>query len=116
MSIVIYGIKSCDTMKKAFTWLDQQGLDYQFHDYKKAGAPEPEQLANWISELGWENVINRRGTTWRKLPEQRRQNMDADDAIRAAIENPSMIKRPLLEYDNGLLLGFSPEQWQEKLA
>lgn len=115
MTTIIYGIKSCDTMKKAFTWLDQHKLDYQFHDYKKAGAPEQE-VARWIAELGWENVINRRGTTWRKLPEERRANMDAADALAAALENPSLIKRPMLVHRKGLLLGFNPEQWAEKLA
>lgn len=115
MTITIYGIKSCDTMKKAFTWLDQQGLDYQFHDYKKAGAPE-KALAGWIDELGWENVINRRGTSWRKLPQGRRDKMEPKDALTAAMENPSMIKRPLVVYNGGVLLGFDPEQWAEKLA
>lgn len=111
MTVKIYGIKACDTMKKAFTWLDQHGVDYEFHDYKKAGAPEA-NLRKWIKELGWENVINRRGTTWRKLPEAERNSMDADRAVAAAMANPSMIKRPLLETGKLLELGFKPERYE----
>lgn len=112
--LTIYGIRNCDTMKKAFTWLDQAGIAYQFHDYKKEGAPEP-ALKRWIDELGWENVLNRRGTTWRKLPEADRQRMDATRALRAATENPSLIRRPVLEQGTILLLGFDVAQWQAAL-
>lgn len=110
----IYGIKACDTMKKAFTWLDQHGIAYEFHDYKKAGAPE-KQLRQWIRKLGWETVINKRGTTWKKLPETVRAGMDAESAVAAALENPSLIKRPIIEQGTILLAGFDTGTWQESL-
>ena len=110
MTVTIYGIKACDTMKKAFTWLDAAGIDYTFHDYKKAGAPKS-KVAAWIKREGWEVIINRRGTTWRKLPEDVRADMDAASAVDAAVENPSLIKRPVVEYPGGLLVGFSPDDW-----
>lgn len=110
----IYGIKACDTMKKAFNWLDQHGITYEFHDYKKAGAPE-KQLRQWIRKLGWETVINKRGTTWKKLPEDARASMDAESAVAAALDNPSMIKRPIIEQGTILLAGFDANTWQEKL-
>lgn len=111
MSLTIYGIKACDTMKKAFTWLDSNTIDYQFHDYKKAGISE-QKLHAWCEALGWENVINRRGTSWRKIPEAERERMTQATAIAAAIANPSLIKRPLLEGDQILELGFDPLRWQ----
>ena len=110
MSVTLYGIKACDTMKKAFTWLDQHGVDYQFHDYKKEGAPE-QALRRWIDALGWETVINRRGTTWRKLPDTVRETMDAEGAVKAAMENPSLIKRPILESGKLTEAGFKPERY-----
>lgn len=115
MTIILYGIKACDTMKKAFTWLDQHGIEYQFHDYKKAGAPA-DKVKAWIGQMGWEQIINRRGTTWRKLPETERENMTASGAAAAAVANPSMIRRPLVESDGQvLLLGFDPEEWADRL-
>lgn len=110
----IYGIKACDTMKKAFTWLDQHGIAYEFHDYKKAGAPE-KQVRQWTRKLGWETVINKRGTTWKKLPEDLRASMDAESAVAAALENPSLIKRPIIEQGTILLASFDANIWQEKL-
>ena len=112
MSITIYGIKACDTMKKAFTWLDQQGIDYRFHDYKQAGAPEA-ALRRWIKQLGWETVINRRGTSWRKLPEAERETMNAETAVQAALANTTLIKRPMLEKGKLLEPGFSPARYGE---
>ena len=115
MRVTVYGIKACDTMKKAFTWLDQHGIEYDFHDYKKAGAPAT-KVKSWIKQLGWEQVINRRGTTWRKLPEAERESMNATGAAAAAVANPSMIRRPLVECDGKvLLLGFDPEAWAPQL-
>lgn len=114
MTVTIYGIKACDTMKKAFTWLDEAGIDYTFHDYKKAGAPTP-KVAAWIKREGWEVIINRRGTTWRKLPEDQRATMDAKGALQAALDNPSLIKRPVVEYDGGLLVGFNADEWAQAL-
>ena len=112
MTITIHGIKACDTMKKAFTWLDQQQIDYQFHDYKKAGAVEKD-LKRWIKAFGWESVINRRGTSWKKLPEAERDSMTASTAVQAALNNPSLIKRPIIEGDGILELGFDPARWAE---
>ncbi len=107
-TISIYGIKNCDTMKKAFNWLDENNINYQFHDYKKVGADKT-VIKHAIDEHGWENVINRRGTTWRKLSEEKKSSMDADTAIKTALENPSIIKRPLLVTKESVHLGFKAE-------
>ena len=111
MAITVYGIKNCDTMKKARVWLDDQGVEYVFHDYKKEGVPEAE-LRRWIDTLGWETVINRRGTTWRKLDQDVRDNMDAEQAVPVALDNPSIIKRPILQHGEALVAGFNADQWQ----
>lgn len=111
MAITIYGIKNCDTMKKARAWLDQQGVDYRFHDYRQDGVPEP-ALRQWIAALGWDTVINRRGTTWRKLDPEVRENMDADAAAEQALANPSLIKRPILQTDDHLRAGFNADEWK----
>lgn len=108
----IYGIKNCDTMKKAFNWLDENGIDYDFHDYKKEGADEA-VLKQAITKHGWDSVINRRGTTWRKLPEDVKESMNEADAIAVALENPSIIKRPLLVTNEKTYLGFKPETYSE---
>jgi arsenate reductase len=105
MSTVIYGIKNCDTMKKAFKWLKTAGHDFTFHDYKKQGLDEA-VLRDAIAEHGWENVINRRGTTWRQLPDVVKESMDSDAAIKIAQDNPSIIKRPLLVHQGEIHLGF----------
>lgn len=114
MTITIYGIKNCDTMKKAMKWLDGQGLDYHFHDYRKEGVPEA-RLRHWIEALGWETVINRRGTTWRKLDQATRDAMDAEGAVAQATANPSLIKRPILETGEALRAGFSEADWNALL-
>jgi Spx/MgsR family transcriptional regulator len=106
----IYGIKNCDTMQKAFAWLDQHGVGYEFHDYKKAGVTKA-QLAKWCQAAGWETVLNRAGTTFRKLPEAARQNLTQDKAIALMIENPSTIKRPVLETGGTIEIGFKPERY-----
>ncbi len=105
MTITVYGIRNCDTMKKAFTWLDKHKVAYVFHDYKKSGADE-DVLKKAIAEHGWENVINRKGTTWRALPEKARDAMTEKTAIKAALDNPSLVKRPLVTHKKGVLLGF----------
>ena len=115
MSITVYGIRNCDTVKKALAWLDEQGLEYRFHDYRKDGVPE-DQLLYWISTLGWETVINRRGTSWRKLPEDIRDDMDAVSAVSVALENPSIIKRPIVETEHTLLAGFKVSEWEQELT
>ena len=114
MTVTLYGIKNCDTMKKAFRWLDEQGVDYAFHDYKKEGAPR-DALERWCDAAGWETVLNRRGTTFRKLPEADRTDLDHDKAIALMCEQPSMIKRPVLEAGATIEVGFAPERYAEIL-
>lgn len=113
--VKIYGIKNCDTMKKAVTFLDEAGVMYDFHDYKKLGIDE-NVLAQAIDAHGWENVINRRGTTWKKLPEALRENMDAEQAVQIARDNPSVIKRPVLTAGGEILLGFDAEEYHRILS
>lgn len=112
--ITVYGIPNCDTVRKARAWLAEQGLEYHFHDFKKAGVPE-EQLDDWLARFGWETVINRRGTSWRRLPADKRETMDAAHARQAALANPSLIKRPVVEHNGNTLIGFSADDWQETL-
>ena len=111
MTITIYGIKNCDTMKKAFRWLDENNIDHAFHDYKKDAFPE-QIIKKAIKEHGWENVINRRGTTWRKLPDGVKNTMNEQSALAIAQENSSIIKRPLLTTENTVLLGFSADTYK----
>jgi Spx/MgsR family transcriptional regulator len=113
-SITVYGIPNCDTVKRARAWLDEQGLAYQFHDYKKAGVPA-DLLPRWMAELGWDKVINRAGTTWRKLDETTKAGVsDAASAAALAQAQPSVIKRPLVQWADGRLsLGFTPELFKE---
>jgi len=113
--ITLYGIPNCDTVKKARAWLDDQGLAYAFHDFKKAGVPT-ERLDQWLTQFGWERVINRRGTSWRRLPAEDREAMDTWRARDAALANPSLIKRPVVEHDGGMLIGFDADAWQEALT
>ncbi len=115
MKATIYGIKNCDTMKKARAWLDGHGVEYAFHDYKVAGI-ERAVLARWCKKLGWEVVLNRAGTTFRKLPDKDRQGLDADRAMELMLAQPSMIKRPVLELGGRLTVGFKPEQYEAFLA
>ncbi|HEY0270475.1 MAG TPA: ArsC family reductase [Sphingomonas sp.] len=111
MTITIYGIPNCDTMKKARTWLDGHGVAYVFHDYRKAGIDRA-TLAGWVAEHGWETILNRAGTTFRKLPEADREGLDADRAIALMLAQPSMIKRPVLDVGAGTtLVGFKPERY-----
>lgn len=110
----IYGIKHCDTMKKAFTWLDGHGIGYTFHDYKKAGANEL-LLKNWAGQVGWEKLINTRGPSFRKLPAEKQADLSEKKAFALMLENPSMIKRPIIESGQTLLVGFDPEQYAQRL-
>jgi arsenate reductase len=110
MSVTIYGIKNCDTMKKAFTWLDQHGVAYDFHDYKKWGVGKA-ALTKWCQAAGWETVLNRAGTTFRKLPEGDRANLTEAKAIALMLANPSMIKRPVVETAGKVEIGFKPERY-----
>lgn len=115
MTLTLYGIPNCDTVKKARTWLDSRGTDYAFHDYKKAGA-DAEKLAAWCREAGWEKVLNRAGTTFRKLPDADKADLDLAKAVRVMAANPSCIKRPIVEHDGGLLVGFKPDEWEAVLG
>jgi Spx/MgsR family transcriptional regulator len=108
MTVTIYGIKNCDTMKKARTWLEEHDVAYDFHDYKASGIDRT-HLEKWTQEAGWETVLNRAGTTFRKLPDAARENLDREKAIALMLEQPSMIKRPVVEADGRLLVGFKPE-------
>jgi arsenate reductase len=115
MTITIYGIKNCDTMKKARGWLDANGVEYAFHDYKSAGI-DRDRLERWCKALGWETLLNRAGTTFRKLPDEDKQGLDADKAIALMLEQPSMIKRPVLDLGDGkLLVGFKPDTYSADL-
>lgn len=115
MTVSLYGIKNCDTMKKARQWLDSHGIDYRFHDYKASGV-ERGDLEFWCREKGWETVLNRAGTTFRKLPDDRKANLDEAAAIALMLEQPSMIKRPVLARESELLIGFKPEQYEHFFA
>ncbi|HXW19853.1 MAG TPA: ArsC family reductase [Roseiarcus sp.] len=110
----IYGVKNCDTMKKARAWLDGRGLAYVFHDYKAKGIDRA-KLAGWAERVGWETLLNRSGTTFRNLPEAAKARLTEAKAIALMIEQPSMIKRPMLEAGGKLLVGFKPESYAEAL-
>ena len=118
--ITLFGIPNCDTVKKARAWLTENGIDYKFHDFKKQGIP-PERLAAWIAALGWEKLLNRQGTTWRKLdPTTQSTAVDAESAAKLLILNASLIKRPVVEWtDKGLKtdisVGFDAESWSKRV-
>ena len=114
MTATLYGIKNCDTMKKARAWLDAAGVAYDFHDYKSAGIDRA-RLEGWVEELGWQTLLNRAGTTFRKLPEAAQADLDAGKAIALMLEQPSMIKRPVLDLGDRRLVGFKPELYQAAL-
>ncbi|MBU6266321.1 MAG: arsenate reductase [Sphingomonadales bacterium] len=115
MSIAVFGIPNCDTVKKARVWLDSHGIAYTFHDYKKAGA-DAGKLADWIAAAGLDKVLNRAGTTFRKLPEADRADLTEARAIALMVANPSCIKRPIVEYPGGVLVGFRPDEWERALV
>ncbi|HQR03300.1 MAG: ArsC family reductase [Proteobacteria bacterium] len=106
--IKLYGIKNCDTMKKAFSWCEERSLPYQFHDYKKSGVPL-DRLTAWCETAGWEKLLNRKGTTYRKLSPAQQAVATQDAAVMLMMENPSLIKRPVVEANGQLLVGFDPE-------
>jgi Spx/MgsR family transcriptional regulator len=110
--VTLYGISSCDTISKAKTWLETQHIEFEFHDYRQQGL-EQQLLQSMISALGWEAMLNRRGTTWRTLPDTIKNQIDQASAIRVMIDNPAIIKRPILARNNQLYLGFSAQQYQE---
>ncbi len=114
MTITLYGIKNCDTMKKARAWLAEHRIDYKFHDYKIAGV-ERKRIEQWCKELGWETLLNRAGTTFRKLPDDAKRSLTAEKAIELMLAQPSLIKRPVLEHNGQLSVGFKPELYQRVL-
>jgi arsenate reductase len=116
MTVTIFGIKSCDTMKKARAWLDKTGVEYVFHDYKTAGI-ERARLETWAGKVGWETLLNRAGTTFRNLPVQDKNGLDERKAVALMLAQPSMIKRPVLDLGRGkLLVGFQPDLYKQALA
>ena len=114
MTIQLYGIPNCDTVKKARKWLEAQSIDYAFNDYKKVGA-DPARLASWSDAVGWEVLLNKRGTTFRKLDDEAKADIDREKAIALMAEHPSMIKRPVVEHAGGILVGFKEEDWAAAL-
>jgi Spx/MgsR family transcriptional regulator len=115
MTVTVYGIPNCDTVKKARSWLDQHNVAYAFHDYKKQGA-DAEQITRWVEQAGWDAVLNRRGTTFRALPDADKTDLDAAKAVAIMAANPSCIKRPVVEHRAGLLVGFDALAWERALA
>jgi arsenate reductase len=108
----LYGIPNCDTVKKSRAWLSERGVAHEFHDYKKFGIDRA-QLENWADAQGWEKLLNRAGTTFRKLPDSDKADIDRAKAIDLMLAHPSLIKRPIVEHGNGLLVGFKPDEWSD---
>lgn len=113
--VTIYGIRNCETMKKARAWLDEHAVAYEFHDYKVSGIARP-MLENWARSVGWERLLNRAGTTFRKLPEKDREGMNEGRAMALMLAQPSMIKRPVLDVGGLLIVGFKPEDYDRAFA
>ena len=114
-AVTIYGIKNCDTMKKARAWLDQRGVAYAFHDYKSAGV-ERGTLERWARETGWATLLNRAGTTFRKLADKDKEGLTEKKAIALMLDQPSMIKRPVLEVKGKVIVGFKPETYEQAVG
>ena len=115
MAVTVFGIPNCETVKKARVWLDEHGIAYAFHDYKKAGA-DPAQLARWVEQAGLDKVLNRAGMTFRKLSDADKTGIDANKAVTLMVAQPSMIKRPIVEHPGGLLIGFKADEWAAALG
>lgn len=115
MTITMYGIKNCDTIKKARTWLDSNGIAFAFHDYKASGI-DAATVRRWVDEHGWEVILNRAGTTYRALLDADKQGIDADKAVALMVANPSMIKRPVLDLGDRRLVGFKPDAYAAAFA
>jgi Spx/MgsR family transcriptional regulator len=115
MATTIYGIKNCDTMKKARAWLDAKGVAYDFHDYKTAGIAK-DRLKGWSDKLGWETLLNRAGTTFKKLPDVDKEGLTEKKALALMLAQPSMIKRPVLELGGKLVVGFKPEIYEKEVG
>ncbi len=115
MTVTLYGIRNCDTIKKARAWLDAHGVAYDFHDYKLAGIDEA-RLRVWVRELGWERLLNRAGTTFRKLPDADKEGLDEDKAVALMLAQPSMIRRPVLDLGDRRLAGFGEDAYRDALG
>lgn len=115
MTLILYGIPNCDTVKKARRWLDEQGVAHRFHDFRKDGL-DPGRLQGWIDALGWEKLLNRSGTIFRKLPDAQKDGLDAAKAKALMLEQPAMIRRPVLEAGGDVSVGFSADDWQSRFA
>lgn len=115
MTMILYGISNCDTVKRARRWLDEQGVAYRFHDVRKDGL-DAERLQGWIDALGWEKLLNKAGTTFRKLPDAQKDGLDAASAKTLMLDQPEMIRRPVVEAAGALSVGFSPADWQARFA
>ena len=115
MTVTIYGIKNCDTMKKARAWLAEHSVQTEFHDYKASGI-DRSHLEHWCNEAGWETVLNRAGTTFRKLDDADKQDLDQEKAIALMLAQPSMIKRPVLEAGDRIIIGFKPDRYEQFFA
>jgi arsenate reductase len=113
--LVIYGIKNCDTMKKARAWLEAEGLEYRFHDYREEGLDKP-TLARWVKALGWETLLNKASTTFRNLPDASKADIDGKKAVELMMSEPTMIKRPVMEDTKGLTVGFRPETYRARFG
>ena len=111
MTIILYGIPNCDTVKKARSWLEDREIVYAFHDYKKSGA-DADRIKAWCTAFGWETILNRAGTTYRKLPDTDKSGLDEAKAIGLMVGQPSMVRRPVVEHPSGILIGFKPEEWE----
>ena len=111
-AVTLYGIANCDTIKKARNWLQEHAVEYQFHDYRKQGI-DGDRLQAMAAQLGWEIMLNRRGTTWRALPDPVKAQINEASALAVMLDNPAIIKRPILERDGSLHIGFKPQQYQE---
>jgi arsenate reductase len=112
MTVTLYGIPNCDTVKKARTWLDVRGIAYRFHDFRAEGL-ERSQVESWMDALGWETVLNRLSTTFKELPPTDQSGLDRNKAIRLILANPTMVKRPVLERPGSVMVGFKPERYAE---
>lgn len=110
--IILYGISNCDTVRKARKWLKEREIEHEFHDFRKDGL-NPVQLRTWVAELGWETLVNKRGTTWRNLPETTRNNMDETLALAVMEDQPAIIKRPVLETAGEVIVGFSADRYRQ---
>lgn len=112
MTVTIYGISNCDTVRKARKWLQAQEIDFSFHDFRKDGL-EPSLLSVWVEELGWETLLNKRGTTWRKLPDEQKADINQDSATALMLQEPTLIKRPVIDTGSQKQVGFSTDSYQQ---